>query len=752
MLDDEGGVLLPEVTRDALQRLDIAVAALPKQASPIRNWDARTLELLHALGTAFRMGLRRGIAQRFFSSTDPSFWPFVRDFSVPETIQRIRKLGKQDTFFAQTKERENAWLICALNQGDLQTYLNVIARNPKLVKAYYSEASGSIFTNTTALSILQRITRGLGGEDHPFDLTLEAYKSYAREGEHQSELDETGGASAALPLLPGQGIEVMMMGEHERLYSPIPVSLGPIAQLEEQVRALDVELSEPNSLLDRSTAEDGTIKADESGAESMVESVSESEIEDEIEMEDQLIPRLGHSPEPEETKSAETPIEASLKSDEPPGRREDLENVLREPPLPPSSSPAADKREQMFTLPALTVEGLDEEAIHQGREEIQSIVSGVRSSSIHVLQDGKGPEGAHYRPVILDTPSPPPRSATPKRTPSPERHARGLPLNTGSLDGFLHPLGALVKRVARLTWWILVSAALEEEGDESEEGDWTLDGEDIVKLLLHPELKIQSSPGHLYGDGYTFDLTLCSDGIEWPVEGISCYECDKPITQASDARQCSITGINYCVECAHEVRIPVPARIVKEWDFEPRPVHERLAAEYLAHFDRTIIDLGRVAPELYDQVPALREVDRLRVRITRALSAANDCPIADSLREEYAGRLHLIEQRTLFTIKDLMDVHLGTLVSVLQETLDRLENHIKEGDGGCHKCSLAGQQCIMCRTGDPIFTFDNNVKQCPVCASLAHAACLGDTDHCVSCRRVYMSVMSPSIDLPSSID
>lgn len=744
---DGGEEVLPGTTGDVLQRLDVAVAALPQQDSPVENWDARAFELLNALGAAFRMGLRRGIAQRFFSSADPSFWPFVRDFSVPDTVQGIRRLSKQDAFFAKTKEREHAWLICTLNQGDLQTYLDVIRRNPKLVRTYYSETSGSIFTNATALSSLQRITRGLGGE-RKFDLTLEAYKRYVMEGDRQHGSSEDDSIFAALPLIPAEGGEEVR-GDYERLYSPVPVSLGPIAQLEEQVRALDVELSEPNSLI-----EEGTIEEDGLRVESMVESVRESEMEHGVEEEQQQEQeeqrwQEKHS-EPEKISSVETTfIEAPLKSDGPSGRREDLENVLKEPPL--SSSPATDRRERVFTPTELAVVGLDEEAIHQGREEIQSIVSGVRSTSIHVLQDGRGPESAHYRPVILNTPSPFSESPTLGRTPSPERHARGLPLNTGSLDGFLHPLGALVKRVARLTWWILVSAALEEEGDESEEGDWKLDGEDIVKLLLHSELKIQPSPGQLYGDGYIFDLALHSAREEWPAEGISCYECDKPMTHVNETHQCSVSGLNYCDECVHEVLIPVPARIVREWDFEPRPVHERLAAEYLAHFDRTIIDLVRVAPELYHQVSGLREVDQLRARINQALSIATDCSIAATLREEYAGRLHLIEQRTLFTIKDLIDVHLGTLSSLLRTTLDRLESHTK-GDGGCRKCSQAGHQCILCRSGEPIFTFDDNVKQCPVCASLTHAACLGNTDHCVGCRRVYMSVMSPSIDLPSSIE
>lgn len=48
-------------------------------------------------------------------------------------------------------------------------------------------------------------------------------------------------------------------------------------------------------------------------------------------------------------------------------------------------------------------------------------------------------------------------------------------------------------------------------------------------------------------------------------------------------RQCDYTGKYFCPTCQWTDEVPIPARIVNNWDFEPRPVKSCLI-QFLTHF------------------------------------------------------------------------------------------------------------------------------------------------------------------------
>ena len=56
-----------------------------------------------------------------------------------------------------------------------------------------------------------------------------------------------------------------------------------------------------------------------------------------------------------------------------------------------------------------------------------------------------------------------------------------------------------------------------------------------------------------------------------------CVECDgklAPNDPEREPRLCDYTGLSFCPRCHRMALEPTPARIIHNWDFEPRPVSQ----------------------------------------------------------------------------------------------------------------------------------------------------------------------------------
>ncbi len=74
-------------------------------------------------------------------------------------------------------------------------------------------------------------------------------------------------------------------------------------------------------------------------------------------------------------------------------------------------------------------------------------------------------------------------------------------------------------------------------------------------------------------------LTLCPEK-SLPRLKYRCVECDARLSRSGDPsargepRLCDYTGLSFCGGCHWDVRCVIPARVVRNWDFEPRPVSQ----------------------------------------------------------------------------------------------------------------------------------------------------------------------------------
>lgn len=124
---------------------------------------------------------------------------------------------------------------------------------------------------------------------------------------------------------------------------------------------------------------------------------------------------------------------------------------------------------------------------------------------------------------------------------------------------------------------------------------------------------------------------------------------------------CHLTGAYYCAECLHPTALsfasaatctrsagitvgqhPIPARIVHNWDFQPRPV-SRVAAAFLTEFNRhPFIDMRLLNPGIYAAVAPMAALQSLRIQLNFLRAYLCNCrtPTTEqvSLSQKYSGR------------------------------------------------------------------------------------------------------------------
>ncbi|XP_047649510.1 differentially expressed in FDCP 8 homolog isoform X7 [Phacochoerus africanus] len=107
-----------------------------------------------------------------------------------------------------------------------------------------------------------------------------------------------------------------------------------------------------------------------------------------------------------------------------------------------------------------------------------------------------------------------------------------------------------------------------------------------------------------------YELSICPEaGLD--SQDYRCAECRAPISLRgvpSEARQCDYTGQYYCSHCHWNDLAVIPARVVHNWDFEPRKV-SRGSMRYLSLMvSRPVLRLREINPLLFNYVEELVEI------------------------------------------------------------------------------------------------------------------------------------------------
>uniref|UniRef100_F6SCZ6 Differentially expressed in FDCP 8 homolog n=2 Tax=Equus TaxID=9789 RepID=F6SCZ6_HORSE len=251
-----------------------------------------------------------------------------------------------------------------------------------------------------------------------------------------------------------------------------------------------------------------------------------------------------------------------------------------------------------------------------------------------------------------------------------------------------------------------------------------------------------------------YELNICPEtGLD--SQDYRCAECRAPISLRgvpSEARQCDYTGQYYCSHCHWNDLAIIPARVVHNWDFEPRKV-SRCSMRYLALMvSRPVLRLREINPLLFNYVEELVEIRKLRQDILLMKPYFITCKEAMEARLllQLQDRQHFVENDEMYSVQDLLDAHTGRLGCSLTETHTLFAKHIKLD---CERCQAKGFVCELCREGDVLFPFDSHTSVCTDCSAVFHRDCYYDNSTtCPKCARLTLRKQSLFQDPAPDVD
>ncbi|XP_015792468.1 differentially expressed in FDCP 8 homolog [Tetranychus urticae] len=227
-------------------------------------------------------------------------------------------------------------------------------------------------------------------------------------------------------------------------------------------------------------------------------------------------------------------------------------------------------------------------------------------------------------------------------------------------------------------------------------------------------------------------LKICPE-IGMVKQQFKCNDCDGPISFNS-CNLCDYDGKYYCQKCHSGDTAVIPARIIHNWDFLPRPVSKKslLTINYIRS-KPILFDILQLNSMLYGFVEELPIIKRMRKELISMAQYARLCrqpfkpklTISQHLIEESLINCYTIDElcNTVKLQKDLIDVHSSLLCHITKD---------------CESCRGKGFYCELCHDKDDLlFPFASNIASCPQCSVVYHKNCYHRKNRrCTRCKRL----------------
>ncbi|XP_047127274.1 uncharacterized protein LOC100215572 isoform X1 [Hydra vulgaris] len=233
----------------------------------------------------------------------------------------------------------------------------------------------------------------------------------------------------------------------------------------------------------------------------------------------------------------------------------------------------------------------------------------------------------------------------------------------------------------------------------------------------------------------TYQMEIC------PEKGLSsqryrCADCLHRIALKDGvflSRICDYTGLHYCHRCHWNDLLPIPARILHNWDFTPKQVSRKSKFILLSMLRKAVIKIENVNPYLIDFIEELQDVHTLRHKVLLMKEYIATCRIGInlSLLLNFQNRQHFMDNPLTYSVQDLIDVENNILLEELTKKCATLAKHIKFD---CPLCQGKGFVCEYCRVDEIIYPFDNHVTVCS-CKGTFHRLCYSKNT-CPRCARM----------------
>ncbi|KAL1426300.1 hypothetical protein MTO96_018352 [Rhipicephalus appendiculatus] len=196
----------------------------------------------------------------------------------------------------------------------------------------------------------------------------------------------------------------------------------------------------------------------------------------------------------------------------------------------------------------------------------------------------------------------------------------------------------------------------------------------------------------------------------------------RSLAEQGQPRRCEYTGRYYCSLCHWNSSSVVPARVLHNWDFEPRKVC-RASLQFLRLMvKKPVLNIDKLNPMLFTFVEDLRHVKKLREDILRMKQYLTLCHAAQQqkLLLLLHKRQHFVEGSELYSLQDLIDLHDGNLLGYLTQVHQVFLDHITKT---CEGCRGRGYLCKLCDSDEVIFPLGGDTYTCSDCGSVYHREC-----------------------------
>lgn len=228
-------------------------------------------------------------------------------------------------------------------------------------------------------------------------------------------------------------------------------------------------------------------------------------------------------------------------------------------------------------------------------------------------------------------------------------------------------------------------------------------------------------------------------------QSFKCADCSCPI-QNKTSRLDDYDGKYYCFRCHWNDRECIPARIIRNWDFSPRPVSRKsLQMIYFIKKKPVLFDVLSLNSMLYGLIEDLSFIKRLRIELSSMVTYLRLChqPNKPKITIPY----YLLQSETkcnLFALDDL--INLEQLKKSLIDLHTCLSSHITIE---CEGCRGKGFYCDLCKDkSDLLFPFSANVSTCGNCGFVYHKSCFHRKHQtCYKCQRKReRALSSPTVE------
>eukprot|EP00802_Teleaulax_amphioxeia_P017940 Tamp_18112.p1 GENE.Tamp_18112~~Tamp_18112.p1 ORF type:complete len:275 (+),score=49.12 Tamp_18112:263-1087(+) len=174
------------------------------------------------------------------------------------------------------------------------------------------------------------------------------------------------------------------------------------------------------------------------------------------------------------------------------------------------------------------------------------------------------------------------------------------------------------------------------------------------------------------------------------------------------------------------------ARVLKDWDFNPRPVSIPAALFLRDNVAQPLLSLSsdlslgaraKAGKALHLVTCARRRAALLRDYVVQCPNFPNSrCQEEDRIAAvTLATRSHLLADDDTVSLKDLMEIQNGALLKFLDATAQPWAHHV------LHKCRLChdkGHCCEICLSEEMLFLWDEDkISTCERCGAISHQRC-----------------------------